>query len=218
MWPMFEGVPDEARRALEAATEERRYAREETVFDQGDPADALYAVTTGRFAVEFARDGAESVLLTILGPGDVFGEVALCEEGARRSARVVAVEPATTWSISKSSFDALRAADPRVDRFLIGILTAQVRRLTEQNFDATRLGPEQRIRRRLCALARTYGGDGSEPLEIPLPAEAIAQLTGTDRASVRAVIDAETAAGTLTTDRGRVLVTDLAALERNAVS
>lgn len=214
-WPIFEGVPSGALETLMERAEERRYARGEAVFDQGDPADSLYLVREGRFAVEYTRQGRDSVLLTVLGPGDVFGEVALCEEGAHRSARVTAMEPATASAISSTDFDELRASEPSVDRFLIGILTAQVRRLTEQNFEATRLAPEQRIRRRICALGRTYGG-GSAPVEIPLPIDAIADLVATDRALVREVIDEEVAAGTLSLERGRIAIIDLAELERHA--
>ncbi len=113
-WPILAGIPeDDARRILQIARR-RTFGRREVVFHRGDPADTLHLVHTGRFAVRIGTPLGDTVMLNLIGPGETFGEIALLDDGAPRSATVVAVEKAETRAIHKLDFDALRARHPGV--------------------------------------------------------------------------------------------------------
>ena len=99
---------DDARRVLQIARR-RVFGRREVVFHRGDPADTLHLVHTGRFAVRINTPLGDTVMLNMVGPGETFGEIALLDDTAPRSATVVAVEKAETRAIHKLDFDALRA-------------------------------------------------------------------------------------------------------------
>src|SRR3954464_14975577 len=113
-WAILAGVPeDDARRVLQIARR-RTFGRREVVFHRGDPADTLHLVRSGRFAVRIGTALGDTVMLSMVGPGETFGEIALLDETASRSATVVALDGGETQAIHKLDFDALRARHPAV--------------------------------------------------------------------------------------------------------
>jgi CRP-like cAMP-binding protein len=211
-WPVLEDLPQDLYDTILREADFGKFERGQAVFHRGDPARDLHLITRGHFAVEYTGTSGKTVVLTILGPGDPFGEVALVEPDATRSATVVALETARTRVISREWFTRLREQDPSLDKLLIAVLAAQVRRLSETTFEV-RVAPRQRVRRRLCALARSYD-DGV----IPITTDVLADIAGTTRARVSEVIREEKAAGTIDSRRGRIAVLRLDALEDRARS
>lgn len=213
-WPVFRELPDALYRTIVREAGTRSFARGEAVFHRGAHATELHLIEKGHFAVEYTGTEGNSVVVAILGPGETFGEVALVEEDATRSASVISLEAGRTAVIDRAWFARLREKDPSVDRLVIAVLTAQVRRLTERAFEAARVSPRQRVRRRLAALAQTYGGGDGRA--IPITTDVLADLAGTSRARVSEVIQEEKAAGTIAARRGRITVLSIARLEARA--
>ena len=84
---------------------------------EGERGDELVVLLEGE--VEVRRDGA---VLATLGPGDHFGEMALLDDTARRSATVVAVTPVAVAYVSRPHFDALMAENPEVRHAVAAVL------------------------------------------------------------------------------------------------
>src|SRR5687767_8400267 len=74
----------------------------EAVCVQDEPGDEMYVVEAGRFAVEILIAG-RSVRLAELGPGDVFGEIAVVAHRPR-SATVTALSPGRLWGLRRADF------------------------------------------------------------------------------------------------------------------
>jgi CRP/FNR family transcriptional regulator, cyclic AMP receptor protein len=198
-WPILAGIPEEdARRVLEIARR-RTFAPREVVFHRGDPADTLHLVVSGRFAVGINTPYGDTAVLSLVGPGESFGEIALLE-GVPRSATVVALEPAETRSIHKLDFDALRARHPVIVDVLARALALRVRRLSDLLVEAYYVSAEQRVLRRLGELAGLDSG------VVSLTQEELAHLAGTSRATVNRVLREAQARGELELRRGRVAV------------
>ena len=84
------------------------------------------------------------VTLTMLGPGESFGEQALLDHARRsRTASAVALEPVEARTLQRQHFDELRRLQPSVDRMLVEILAAQVRRLSTHLVEALYLPVER---------------------------------------------------------------------------
>lgn len=81
----------------------------EVLFRQGDPADALYIVESGELQVRAASLDGEDVVLAMLGPGSVVGEMSLIA-GGPRSATVEVLSDARILRLSHAAFDGLRRA------------------------------------------------------------------------------------------------------------
>jgi CRP/FNR family transcriptional regulator, cyclic AMP receptor protein len=213
-WELFSDLPSgELQRVLTLARR-RTFGRGEVVFHEGDPADSLHLVSKGRFAVRVTTPLGETAMLAIRGPGEAFGELALVSE-APRSATMAALEAAETYSIYRREFDELRREHPFVNRVLVAVLAAEVRRMDELIVEAFYVRAEQRVLRRLCDLAGVYGG-ATDTVTIPLTQEDLAGLAGTSRATVNRALREEESRGTLELGRGRTTVLDLDELSRRA--
>ena len=147
-WQLFGDLPPEEVRRVLSMARRRTFSRGEVVFHEGDPADSLHLIAKGRFAVRVTTPLGETATLAIRGPGEAFGELALVSD-APRSATVAALEPAETHSLFRREFDQLRRDHPFVNRILVAILAASVRRMDELIVEAFYVGAEKRVLRRL---------------------------------------------------------------------
>lgn len=213
-WQLFGNLPPEEVRRVLSMARRRTFGRGEVVFHEGDPADSVHLIAKGRFAVRVTTPLGETATLAIRGPGEAFGELALVSDSPR-SATVAALEPAETHSLYRREFDELRREHPYVNRVLVAILAAAVRRMDELIVEAFYVGAEKRVLRRLRDLAGVYG-NGSATVTVPLTQEDLAGLAGTSRATVNRVLREEESRGTVTLGRGKTVVLDLETLTRRA--
>lgn len=207
---MLRDLDEQERRRFVAAGAPRRFAAREVVFHEGDPGDTLHLVVSGRLAVRVATPLGHTATLDLLAPGDAFGEMAVLDPRGRRTATVVALEPTHTLALSGDRFAALRRAHPQLDRFLHGLLAEKVRRTSEQVMEALYVAVDVRLARRLGELADAYRGD------IRLTQDDLAAMVGTTRATANGVLRALAGRGVVALRRGRIAVTDRAALDRAA--
>jgi CRP-like cAMP-binding protein len=206
-WPLLAELSDEDRRGFLSIARRRRFAKGEVVFHAGDPGDSLHLVAKGRFAVWAGTTSGDTTMLSVLGTKDFFGELALVDEEDRRAATVSALEPAETLSVGREEFERLRAVDSSVDRVLVVVLAAQVRRMSELVMEALYVPAETRVLRRLLALAELWGG-ASAGLVIPFTQEDLAGLAGTTRPTANRTLRQAELAGLLVLRRGRIELVD----------
>jgi CRP/FNR family cyclic AMP-dependent transcriptional regulator len=200
---VFADVPQDE---LRAAGRRRSFSRGEVVFHEGDPGDSLHRVARGRFAARITTPVGDIATFGVHGPGEVFGLLAVLHPEARRTATVVALEPAETLAMPASTFARIRAAHPAVasavEQLLVEMLTTSSNRLVEALYTPVHL----RVRARLRDLARIYGSGDGQPVTIPLSQEDLAGLAGTTRETVNRVLQDEQDRGTVTLARRRITI------------
>lgn len=200
----------QARAALVERLTQRSYRRGHVLFNDGDIGDRLYLVTAGRLDVQLTTAGGQCVIVRVVQPGEMVGELALVHEGYCRTGRVTALEDVVALELRRADFAELRAVHPDVDRFLVSVLAARVVDMTALATELVQ-PPEVRIWSRLGVLADAYGHD-----PIRLSQEALAHATGTVRQTVNRVLQVGVRAGAIALERGSVRVLDRAALARLA--
>ncbi|MEU0540707.1 Crp/Fnr family transcriptional regulator [Nocardia sp. NPDC005978] len=215
-FPLLEGLSPVERREFIAACTPRRFRRRDIVCHEGDPGDCVHLITGGRLVVRVTTPLGHTATLTILGPGDMFGEQALLSPDARRTATIVAVTDATTLTLNRSQLERLRLQHPQVERFLTTSLAAQVRRLSASVLEALYLPVETRVLRRLAHLARVYADGAGTPALINLTQEDLASMAGTTRATANKVLRELEDQGVVRLSRGAVTVLDPARLATRA--
>ena len=214
-WDLLEGIPQDEVQLLLSYARRRSFARGEVVFHEDDPGDSLHLVTSGRFAVRVRTPVGETVTVRVRGPGESFGEMALVQSGARRSATVTALEQSETFAIYKDDFDNLRRKHREMDGILIALLAGELRRRNKHLLEALYLPVEKRVLRRLLELGQTYD-DGTGTIEIPLTQEELAEFAGAARATVNRVLREEQKHGTVELGRGKTKILDVPALTKRA--
>lgn len=213
-FPLLASLPEAARQGLLDHARRRRFARREMVFHEGDPADSLHLVRSGRLGVQVSTPDGQVAMLRVLTPGQHFGDMALVGAGRRRSATVVALEPAETLSISSTTFHALRAQHPEVREVVLTALVLRVDDLSQRLLEAQYDGLDRRVARHLALLCEAYAdpAEPDGPVEVPLTQEQLAAFVGGTRPSVNAVLRRLEDRRIIELSRGRLVVRDRAAL------
>ena len=213
-WPLVADVPAEDVRRLLSIARRRTFRKGEVVFHRGDLAESLLLVAKGRFAVRITTALGASALLDVLGPGDVFGELALLRLDAHRSATIEALEEGEAYSVFRTDFSSLQARQPGIKDVLLRLLAERLAQVSDRLVEAYYADAETRVRRRLCELADRYSTDGG--VVIPMTQEDLAGMAGTSRATVNRVLREEESRGILERTRGRTTVRDLERLRTRA--
>jgi CRP-like cAMP-binding protein len=209
---LLDSLDEAGRRSLLARTVRRRFRRGETLFHAGDLGDTFHFLEKGHIAIRITTPLGDGATFTVLAPGDAFGEQALLHETSRRAATAVALDAVETRALHRDEFEALRRANPEVDRLLVTMLAASVRNLSEQLVESLFLPVEKRIARRLLALVAQY--DNGHDTTIPLTQDDLASLAGTTRPTTNRVLRGAEADGILAIGRGRVEILDVERLAR----
>ena len=102
--PLFASFPEDQLRMLTTMVTRRSATRSTTIMAGGDATDSLYIVLSGRLKVMMSDAEGKEVILSILAPGEFFGEMGLIDEEPR-SASVVTIEACELLSISKRDFN-----------------------------------------------------------------------------------------------------------------
>ncbi|SNS61179.1 Crp/Fnr family transcriptional regulator [Antarctobacter heliothermus] len=100
------------------------------IFSAGDPPDGLRILISGLVRTWINNAEGRELTLTLIEPGDAFGEIALLD-GAERSANTTVLEPARLLLLRQSAFDKVLEDDPALMRHLIVLLCDRLRRNTE---------------------------------------------------------------------------------------
>ena len=215
-WRLLEGIPEVDVRELLQVARRRTFRRGEVVLHQNDPADSLHLISKGRFAVRVMTPLGEPATVAVCGPGDMFGEMALVGDSARRSATVEALEEAETYSVHELDFARIRAKFPEVNDVVIRYLVDEVRVMNERLLEAYYVSAERRVLRRVSELSRVYGPEPDGSVAIPLTQETLAGMAGTSRATVNAVLRDAQSRGLVELTRGSVRIVDAVGLAKRA--
>ncbi len=168
----------------------RSFPKDSTIFHAGDLADAVFVVATGKVKVVVTSTDGKEFILTVLGAGQVFGEMALIES-APRSASVMTVTAVEALVISRHEFQHLLNTSPGISRKLLMILSRRLRRANSKMESLAYMDVAGRLARYLLDLARDHGqrvGNGWVVVRRPTHSD-IAHSIGTSRETVSRLIN-----------------------------
>lgn len=134
----------------------RRVQGGDPVVSQEEAADALFVVMAGRLKVVMTGDSGREVTLAVLRPTDFFGEMALFD-GRGRSATVIAIDPVTVLALPREDMLRHLATHPQTSLNLLGEMSRRLRKADETIAELALCDVQDRLIRRLIALAREDG-------------------------------------------------------------
>ncbi|MCB5175860.1 Crp/Fnr family transcriptional regulator [Microvirga lenta] len=197
--PFFASLGSEAIQAIALLCLTRHLDREEVLFFKGDAGDALYAVRRGQIRIGTGLASGRRLTLNLLGPGDVFGEVALLD-GRPRTADAVATEPTELYVVRRRDFLDLLATKPDVAVRIIEFLCERIRWMSGQMEERALLPLPIRLAHRLVALSEDYGCD------LHVSQEELAIFIGATRESVNRQLQTWRRQGLVELSRNRIRV------------
>ncbi len=123
-------LSDAARAALAERIDLQRYAAGETIFNYGDPGHALYIIRTGEVEIYVKNDQGEKIILETSKPGDVFGEVAMLDNGPR-TAWVTAISDVELLRLDRAHFEEYVRQYPPAALNLLSVAARRLRKSDE---------------------------------------------------------------------------------------
>jgi CRP/FNR family cyclic AMP-dependent transcriptional regulator len=183
--PLFASFPDEQLRMLVTVVTRRSAPRSSLIMAAGDPTDSLYLVISGRLKVMMGDAEGKEVILSIIGPGEFFGEMGLIDDSPR-SASVVAIEPCELLSLSRRDFKKCMAENFEMT---ITVMKGLVRRLREADRkigSLALLDVYGRVARLLLDMSEDV--NGQKMVTKRLPKQDIAKMIGASREMVSRVM------------------------------
>jgi CRP/FNR family cyclic AMP-dependent transcriptional regulator len=215
--PLFAPCADPVLAEVGRRLRNRHFRRNEVVFHQRDPGDALHIITSGSVKIVLPSAEGEEAIIATLRPGDFFGELALLD-GEPRSATATAIEPTETMTLPRDVFRELLDKHPSLRDALFSAVTGQLRRLTKHVEELHFLDLAGRLAARLARLARESSPTGEGPISLdwPYTQTDLAAMIGGTRQSVNRLLAELIDDGLVAIEHERLIVTDLDALERRA--
>ena len=219
--PLFSGLSGAELDKVSRVAVPRRYEPGSIVLREGDPGDTCYVIQRGRVRVTRQHADGRTITLTNLGPGEIFGELAMFG-GEVRSATVEALDEVQAVGILAGDLKRLLNDHPEIAVKLLSALGEKLReanaRIARQSFQKV----SSRVAGVLAELAETgsrspaRGGLDGPPREIVVHSTQadLAQLAGTSREAASRFLATLQRAGVVTTRRGRIVVHDPPALHR----
>jgi CRP/FNR family transcriptional regulator, cyclic AMP receptor protein len=160
-----------------------RFARKQRVFAQGDKADAVFYVQTGKVRLTVVSKTGQEATIGILGEGDFFGEGSIAGQALRMGSATALTDCSVLRIDKKAMMKALHREHEFSDMFVAYLLARNIRYeadLVDQLFNSS----EKRLARILLLLAR-FGKEGTPETVIPnISQEMLAEMIGTTRSRV----------------------------------
>jgi CRP-like cAMP-binding protein len=203
--PLFAGLPPGELAELNGRLRRRRLARGQTLFLEGDPGTSLCIVETGRVKLGLTSPEGREIILTLLGPGDVFGELALLD-GQPRSANASAVEPSDVLLLARDDFLAFLRQRPELATVLLATLSGWLRRLTTQMQDVAFLDVPARLARTILRLAEAEQAMHGQPVTPRLTQTDLAGMVGTTRETLNKWLGFYEDEGLIRRDKRQIVV------------
>ena len=215
--PLFNGLDDESARTLRRQTSEVKLSRGEHLFLEGQDGDRLYVVLDGKIKLTRAAvDGREN-LWSVLGPGEMFGELSLFDPRPRTST----ASAVTDVTLAALAHDALRPwllERPEVSMHMLQALAQRLRRANDVVADLVFTDVPGRVAKNLLDLADRFGEQERDGLHVhhDLTQEELAQLVGASRETVNKALADFAARGWLQISARSVLILDPERLRKRA--
>ncbi|GAB4480978.1 MAG: Crp/Fnr family transcriptional regulator [Anaerolineales bacterium] len=215
---VLKAASDDEVRAIARLGIERAVEEDGFFFFQGDQADYLYILLTGRAKLcQIAPDG-QQVNLRTLNPNQLFGAVGAVDASATYPACAQALEDSTALAIRSDQFHALLAERPHLSFGLMKLMTGYLQEMQTRYRESVTEKVEQRIARVLLRLAGQTGTrvESGVQIDLPFSRQELAEMAGTTLFSVSRILSAWEKRGLIATGRERVTLTNPHAVMRLA--
>jgi CRP-like cAMP-binding protein len=160
-----------------------RYGTDQTVFTQGEPADAVFYVLEDKVKVTVVSEQGKEAIVAVLGPDEFCGEGCLAGQ-TRRMATVTTMMDSELMRIDKKAMNRVHHEEPAFSELFIARLLARTIRVEEDLVDQLFNSSEKRLARALLLLAN-FGKEGKpEPVVGKVSQETLADMIGTTRSRV----------------------------------
>ena len=213
---LLEALPESELEALAERAHRTRYDTGDVIFRKGDDGSGMMVLVTGRVKIGSVSHAGGEVILNVMEPGQVFGEMALVD-GEPRSADAIAAKPTELVTVLRRDFLPILKRQPDAALQMMTILSHRIRHVTQFVEDAIFLDVPARLLSRIEYLADKYGTadpeTGATRIEHEFTQQDLADSVGVTRVSINRQLSLWEERGLIKKGRGWLAVPDLERLD-----
>jgi len=183
--PIFGGLNESSLERVASIMIEKSYSRKSIVFHEGDQGDSLYIIKAGRIKIaKVAIDGREKTL-TILQPGDFFGEMAIFDNLPRSATAEAIDNDVRLFGLNKKDFERMIHENPSIALRIMKDLTYRIRQINQQVEDLAFKDVHGRVSSTLFQLLETEEKvSGRNLTRLRMTHQDLANMVGSSRETV----------------------------------
>jgi CRP/FNR family cyclic AMP-dependent transcriptional regulator len=186
---LFQELDDRELGSIAAVAKTRRYAKDDVIFHADESGDVFCLIREGQVKVTMISPEGKEIILSMLGPGDFFGEMALLDDEPR-SATVIATETLEVVTIWRSEFLQILNENFSITRKVLAEISRRLRHASNRIESLATMDVYGRLARFFLDLAARSGKEldnGYVAVSRPTH-QAIANTIGTSRETVSRLI------------------------------
>lgn len=213
--PLFSALDDAAAHELRQSMVALKLNKGQVLFKEGQEGDRLYVVVHGKIKLGTQSNDGRENLLSILGPGEMFGELSLFDPEPRTST-ATAVTDARLVSLAHDAVIGLVTSNPQTSLELLRRLAQRLRKSNEVLADLVFADVPGRVAKAIIDLGERFGVEKEDGLHVnhDLTQEELAQLVGASRETVNKALADFAARGWVKLEPRAVLVIDVERVSR----
>jgi CRP/FNR family transcriptional regulator, cyclic AMP receptor protein len=212
---LFRGLQPEERHALISRAHVRQFDPGDTIFLMGSPGDSMMALLSGSIRISVPSPEGKEIVLAILQPGEIFGEIALLD-GKERSADAKAITEVSCLAVlNRRDVMAFLDKHPSAWAALVQVLCERLRRTDQQFAEVALMQVPIRLAKALLRLT-TQGTDSKSRAEVRLSQRELGSMVGATRESVNKCLGDWQQRGMVRVEDAVIHITDRRALEELA--
>jgi len=214
---MLQVLSPEEMKLMDTMATMRDAPRNQVLYFSEDSANSVYLLKKGKVKISKISSDGREVILAILGPGEVFGELSITGQEKREEIAEV-TEDAIICKVDLPDFESMMEKNPKFNMQvtkLIGFRLKKIQnRLENMIFKTSEQRVKSFIKETVLELGRDIlGEDNQKVVELRLTQEDISKLTATSRQTVTTVFSDLEKRGVIKYDRRRIFVKDMKALD-----
>jgi len=211
---LFKGLNDDKKAELKRITSMRELNKNEPIYFANDPSTSIFFLKTGRVKiVKYSSDGKENIL-TLINPGEIFGEMAFLDE-KERTDFAITVEPVLICAINKDDLGEFINKTPSLNIKLTKMIGLKLKSFSERIEDLVFKDANQRVISFLLRMIEKNGKSVGEQIFIKpfLKHQDIAELAAYSTQTVNYILTDLRDKNIINFDRKKLIINDLRALK-----
>jgi CRP/FNR family transcriptional regulator, cyclic AMP receptor protein len=209
--PLFSELTDQELSLLAASGSHQTFPDKNVIFQEGDSGEVLFIILSGKVKVLLTGKNGQEFILSHLGPGNFFGEMAILES-APRSASVITVEPSEFFLLGRKALTELLTKYPGITMKILKNLSQRLRKVSEQVRSLVMFDMYGRVGRCLLNLAEFQEGvetHGHLVISNRPSFQELANMVGCSRETLSRTLKALKENGSLTVTRNTIYINRL---------
>jgi len=201
--PIFSRLDDKTIQFFEKTGVRKRYSKNTILFSKDDESDSLYILLRGKVHVIARDEQGREIVLSVIGPGEYFGEMAALD-GGPRSATIVTREPSEILIIHSDEFRDSLSSNPDLMFNLVRVLLERLRKADEKIESLAFMNVYGRVSSFLMQAAKFNGEKWI--IREPLTHQKIADMVGSSRETVSRIVKELQDAGYITIQKKKITI------------